>query len=80
MEQELDQIRQRNVETHGVKAGSALSAASSAAKNFDQELQNLKNQHLQQLSVVKEENIKLKQNMREASAKTSALQEQLVAA
>ena len=47
LEQELDQIRQKNVETHNLKAASALNAASSQANNFDLELQKMKEVHLQ---------------------------------
>ena len=77
LEQELDQIRQKNVETHNLQAASALNAATSKANNFDQELQKMKEVHLQQLSHIKEENLKLKQGIREANAKSSAMQEQL---
>ena len=60
LEQELDQVRQKNVANHNLQATSALNAASSQANNFDQELQKMKEVHLHQLSQLKEENIKLK--------------------
>ena len=73
LETELEQIRQRNVDTHNLNARSALDQAQANASNFDQEIRKMKDLHQQQMTSVKAENQKLKLQVQDATQRSTAL-------
>ena len=76
LDTELEAIRKSNVEKHNLNAQASLQAEQNKMSNFDSELAQMKETYSKQVAQIREENLRLKQNLQDQTSRVKALEEE----